>query len=408
MSHDSKTDQGGTPMSEHNAHKELGGKVLTIPFIVLSTVAAIGIFFLLLRFVFGIGAVTNLNQGYPWGIWIVYDVLVGTAFACGGYALALLVYVLNRGDYHPLVRPALLASVFGYTLGGFSALFDTGRWYLAFNLFLPWHMNFNSVMLEVAVCVSIYTMVLWIEFSPALIERFGLEKRLTLVKRVLFAFIALGVLLPTMHQSSLGSLLVAAGQKVSPLWQTNLLPLLFLLSAITMGFSIVVFEASLSAWGFRRPIEGPLLTRLSRIIGGLLGVYLLLRFGDLIWRGALVQALAPGFETGMFWLENFLFVMPMVVVLSASKRAQPHMLFLAAVSLLLGGAVYRFNAYLIGFDPGPGIQYFPSLPEVMITLGIIALEIVAYLLFVKRLPVMHHPARPVPEVTYQVGQEAVK
>lgn len=377
-------------------HKELGGRVLTIPFIILSIIAVVGMFFLAQRFFFGLGAVTNLNQGYPWGIWIVYDVLVGTAFACGGYALALLVYVLNRGVYHPLVRPALLASLFGYTLGGFSALFDTGRWYLAYNLFLPWRMNFNSVMLEVAICVSVYTMVLWIEFSPTFVERFRLQKRLGIVNKMLFVFIALGVLLPTMHQSSLGSLLIAAGYKVSPLWQTTLLPMLFLISAITMGFSIVIFEASLSAWGFRRPIETPLLSRLSRIIAALLGVYLMLRFGDLVYRGVLEQSFSGNFEANMFWLENFLFALPLLILMAGQRHGHPRLLFLAAVSLLLGGAVYRFNAFLIGFDPGPGFQYFPSVPEIMITLGIIAIEILAYILFVKKLPVMHHRAAQAP------------
>jgi Ni/Fe-hydrogenase subunit HybB-like protein len=369
----------------------LGGKILTGPFVVLSVIAVIGMFFLAQRFIFGLGAVSNLNQGYPWGIWIVYDVLIGTAFACGGFALALLVYVLNHGRYHPLVRPALLASVLGYTLGGFSALFDTGRWYLAYNLFLPWHMNLNSVMLEVAVCVSVYTMVLWIEFSPTFVERFKLQTPLKILNRVIFVFIALGVLLPTMHQSSLGSLLIAAGYKVHPLWQqTVLLPMLFLVSAMTMGFSIVIFEAVLSAWGFRRPIEMPLLGRLSRIIGGALALYLILRLGDLAYRGALGLAFSPSFEAGMFWLEMSLFLIPLLIVPFSQRRSHPSLLFIAAVSLLLGGAVYRMNSFLIGFNPGQGFQYFPSVPEIMITLGIVALEIVAYIVFVKAFPVMHH------------------
>lgn len=372
-------------MSEH---KPLGGKLLTTPIVILSIIAAIGMFFLAQRFIFGLGSVSNLNQGYPWGIWIVYDVLVGTAFACGGYALALLVYVLNRGAYHPLVRPALLASVFGYSLGGFSALFDTGRYWLAYNLFLPWHMNINSVMLEVAVCVSVYTLVLWIEFSPTFVERFRLEKKLPIVNKVLFIFIALGVLLPTMHQSSLGTLLIGAGYKVSPLWQTNLLPLLFLVSALTMGFSIVIFEASLSAWGFRRPLETPLLTRLSYIVSGMLGFYLVVRFADLLIRGELGLAFAGDLQGNMFWVENLLYALPMVILISPTNRRNARMLFLAAVSLLLAGAVYRFNAFLIGFDPGPEFTYFPSVPEIMISLGIIAIEILAYIYFVRKLPVL--------------------
>lgn len=379
-----------------NEYQPLGGKFFTTPVLILFVIAAIGMFFLAQRFIFGLGAVSNLNQGYPWGIWIVYDVLVGTALACGGYALALMVYVLNHGVYHPLVRPALLASVFGYTLGGFSALFDVGRYWLAYNLFLPWHMNLNSVMLEVAICVSVYTMVLWIEFSPAFIERFRLEKRLRIVNKMLFVFIALGVLLPTMHQSSLGSLLLAAGCKVSPLWQSNLLPSLFLVSALTMGFSIVMFEASLAAWGFRRPLETPLLARLSYVVSGMLAFYLTLRFADLLGRGDLGLAFAGDLQGNMFWVENLLYALPLAILVSRANRKDPRWLFLAAVSLLLAGAVYRFNAFLIGFNPGPGFSYFPSVPEIMITLGIIAIEILGYIYFVKKLPVMPRlgPSQP--------------
>jgi Ni/Fe-hydrogenase subunit HybB-like protein len=309
-----------------------------------------------------------------------------------------MVYVLNRGTYHPLVRPALLASMFGYTLGGFSALFDVGRYWLAYNLFLPWQMNLNSVMLEVALCVSVYTLVLWIEFSPTFIERFRLEGKLRIVNKVLFVFIALGVLLPTMHQSSLGSLLIAAGYKVSPLWQTNLLPSLFLISALTMGFSIVMFEASLAAWGFRRPLETPLLARLSYVVSGMLGVYLILRFADLLLRGQLALALAGDLPATMFWVENVLYALPLAILISPANRKDPRWLFLAAVSLLLAGAVYRFNAFLIGFDPGPGYSYFPSVPEIMITLGIIAIEILGYIYFVKKLPVLPRLQQPQPSV----------
>ncbi len=371
-----------------SGHRPLGGRLFTFPFLLLSVVAGIGLFFLAQRFMFGLGSVSNLNQGYPWGIWIVYDVVAGTALACGGYAMAVLVYVLNRGVYHPLVRPALLASLFGYTLGGFSAFFDAGRYWQVYNIILPWHINLNSVMLEVAVCVTAYIVVLWIEFSPAFLERIGAQKLLGMVKKILFVVVAVGVLLPTMHQSSLGSLLIAAGHKVYPLWQTNLLPLLFLISAIAMGFAIVIFEASLSAWGLRQPLEMPLLTRLSRIMVGTLVFFLAVRFLDLVMRGQLGLAFTGSLQGNMFWVETLLFLFPILVLAMPGNRTRPRLLFASAVSLALGGVVYRFDAFLIGFNPGPGFSYFPSVPETMITLGIIAIEILAYLVFIKKLPVM--------------------
>ena len=133
-----------------SAHEPLGGKILTKPFLAFSALAAIALVILLARFVFGLGAVTHINNGYPWGIWIVIDVMIGTAFGCAGYAIALLVYVLNRGEYHPLVRPAMMAGLFGYTLAGAAVIVDLGRYWQVYTLLLPWYAQTNSVMLEVA------------------------------------------------------------------------------------------------------------------------------------------------------------------------------------------------------------------------------------------------------------------
>ncbi|MEW6116078.1 MAG: Ni/Fe-hydrogenase cytochrome b subunit [Nitrospirota bacterium] len=368
--------------------KPLGGKIITKPFLVLAAFALFAGILIIKRFIFGIGAVSNMSDGYPWGIWIAYDVVVGTAFACGGYAMALLIYVFNKKTYYPLIRAAILASMFGYTLAGVSIFFDVGRYWQAYNLILPWYAQLNSVMFEVALCVTTYIMVLWIEFTPAFLERWNKEKVLKVLKKVLFAFIAIGVLLPTMHQSSLGLLIYIAGQKVSPLWQTDFIPLLFLISSITMGYAIVVFESIISSLGFRRPMETPLLSKLSAIIPKLILLYLVFRFGDLLWRGQLGAILRLDIKSFMFIIENILYIAPMVILFRPVNRERPRMLFIGAVLMLLAGAVYRFNAFLIGFDPGPGWHYFPSFSETMITLGIIALEVLLYLVVVKTLPVL--------------------
>jgi Ni/Fe-hydrogenase subunit HybB-like protein len=268
----------------------LGGKILTKPFLVLAAVALVGFVLIIYRYLFGLGAVTNLSDGYPWGIWITYDVLVGTALGCGGYAMALLIYAFNKWEYHPLVRSAILTSVFGYTLAGLAVFLDIGRYWNGYNLFLPWRVNFNSVLVEVALCIAAYVVVLWIELAPALLEgrpdpkaqqrRARLEKWLPII-------VSLGILLPTMHQSSLGALMIIAGPKLSPLWQTPLLPLLFLITAIAMGYAVTVFESLLSSLAFNRPYETPLLAKLANVMVGFVGVYLLIRGADLIWRGQL-------------------------------------------------------------------------------------------------------------------------
>ncbi|MET0105290.1 MAG: Ni/Fe-hydrogenase cytochrome b subunit [Sedimenticola sp.] len=373
-----------------SAHKPLGGRILTLPFIALGVLALIGLYYLGVRFTDGLGEVTNLNGGHAWGIWVVYDVVIGTALACGGYALALTVYVLNKGKYHPLMRPAVLASLLGYALGGFGAIFDMGRWWQFYNILLPWNWNFNSVMLEVGLCVATYILILVIEFAPAFLERIGARGLLKSLNKVLFLFIALGVLLPTMHQSSLGSLLIAMGYKVDPLWQSlQLQPLLAILTAVTMGFSIVVFEGSFSAVGFRRPTETPLLKGLGKAIVGLILVYLVVRFAELLFRGKFGLIFAGDFASLMFIIETLLFVVPVVILVSERRRGNGRLLLLAAISMLLAGALYRFNAFLFTLDPGPGYSYFPSVPEIMVTVGIVAFEIMAFIVLVKTLPVLH-------------------
>ncbi len=373
-----------------SAHQPLQRPIVTLPFLALGVVALIGTYYLIQRFLNGMGPVTNINGGYAWGVWVVYDVVVGTALACGGYALAITVYIMNKGKYHPLMRPALLASLLGYGLGGIGAMIDMGRWWQFYNIFTPWHMNFNSVMLEVGLCVATYILVLFIEFAPTLLEKVGAKGLVKTLNKALFFFIALGVLLPTMHQSSLGSMLIAMGWKVHPLWQSlHLQPLLAILTALTMGFAVVVFEASFSSVGFRRPAETPLLAGLGKGIVGLIAAYLLFRFGEILLNGKLGLIFAGDLGSLMFLLETALFVFPLVVLSSARHRGHGPMLLWASVSMLFAGSLYRFNAFLITFDPGPGYSYFPSVPEIMVTAGMVALEIMAFLFVVKKFPVLH-------------------
>ena len=368
--------------------KPVKRKIFTLPFFILLILSVIAIPFIVKRFMYGLGAVSNLSDGYPWGMWIVYDVVTGTAIACGGYAMAIMVYVFNKGKYHPLVRSALLASMFGYTLASVSIFFDVGRYWQMYNIFLPWYSNTNSVMFEVAACIATYVLIMWLEFSPAFFEKSGSSKTLKKINSVMFVFIALGILLPTMHQSSLGSLMIIAGDKLSGLWQTGFLPLLFLISAIMMGFGMVIFESMFSSVHLERPLETSLLSKLSGVIPKLLIVFLIIRFGDLIFKGKLGLIFSFNLQSLMFVIENLLFIFPLVILSSQEKRERPRCLFISAASLVLAGAVYRFDTFLVGYNPGVNFQYFPSFAEIMITVGIISVEIMAYLIFIKTLPVL--------------------
>ncbi len=372
-----------------NHHVVLNRPLLTPPFMVLGAFGATAIVLLLVRFFTGMGTVTNLNGGYAWGIWVVYDIVVGTAFACGGYALAVAVYVFNKGQYHPLVRPALLTSLLGYALGAAGAFIDMGRYWNFYHIFMPSQVNAHAVMLEVALCVFSYVLVLSIEFLPTVLEKFKAQALQQKLSRLLFFFIALGILLPTMHQSSLGSFLIAMGWKVHPLWQTmEMQPLLAILTAFTMGFSAVIFEASMGAVGFKRKPETPMLVGLGKIIVGLTVAFLVLRFVTLTVTGKLGLIFAFDLASFMFLLETAMFVYPVVILSSPTRRANGKKLFYAALCMMLAGALYRFDAFLITFNPGAGYSYFPALPEILITVGMVSLEVMAYLVIVTQFPVL--------------------
>jgi Ni/Fe-hydrogenase subunit HybB-like protein len=381
-------------MANHNhaAPAPVGGSLINAITLTCGVLIALMAAILMVRFLFGLGAVTGLNDGYPWGIWVVVDVVIGSAFACGGFSVAMLVYIFNRGEYHPLVRPALLASLFGYTLAAAGVIFDLGRWWNVWNMFWPGSINPNSVMFEVAVCITLYVMVMWIEFSPTFLEQMGKVDARKKLGKAMFFFIALGTVLPMMHQSSLGTLLVVMGVQIHPLWQTPLLPLLYLLSAITMGYAVVLFESCLTSSAYRRKLETHMLTPLAKIMLGFLAVYLVVRVGDLLVRGALPKAFVPSVEALMFWLEMLSFIAPLILIGAESNRRNPARLFLAGVLLMLGGALLRLNGFLIGYetnvDGAGGYSYFPTLAEVLVTAGMFAIEVLGYIVITRRFPVL--------------------
>lgn len=374
--------------AHHAAPAPLGGPLVTPTTITLALLAALAVVILGVRFVYGMGAVTNISDGQTWGIWVVYDVMIGSALACGGYVIAALVYIFNKGEYHPMVRPALLASLFGYTLAGISAAIDLGRYWNFWHVFWPGYAQLNSVMLEVALCVSTYILVMWIEFAPALLEKFGLHVAKKKLNKVLFFFIALGIVLPTMHQSSLGSMLIVLGYKVHPLWQTPIIPLLFLMTAVTTGFAVVIFECCLTSSGFNRMLELDLMSKLSRLMVWTVAAYVVIRFADLLLRGAVGGMFDSGLKSFMFWVEMTAFIVPLALLRNATMRNQPATLFVAAFSLMAGAFLLRINAYMVGYDSGAGWSYFPSVPEFMGSVGIIAIEILGYIVLVRYLPVL--------------------
>lgn len=384
---------------EHQPPAPVGGELFTRPFRLTLCVLAAGAFFWAYRFAAGLGASTALSDGYPWGIWIALDVVTGTALACGGYAVALLVYILNKGKYHPMVRPALVTSALGYTAASIAIHMDVGRPWLLWRVPVYFkHWNLNSALLEVALCVMAYVFVLWVEVSPALMERWsqgreGFLKSASrtmspLVEKALPWIIALGLLLPTMHQSSLGTVMLLTGPKLHPLWNTPLLPLLFLVSCLGMGYAVVVFESTLATALLKRPRETEMLGGLAAVMVPVLAGFTVVRLADLALRGRLGLMFTLDLYGVMFWVETLLILAPVAMLASARARRDAGNLFRAAMVMILAGTVYRVDTYLVAFRPGSNWSYFPSFAEIMVTVGVFALEIVAYVVIVKSFPIL--------------------
>lgn len=377
----------------------VGGPYLTRSLLLLLALAAVAGVLIVRRFALGLGATTAMNDGYAWGLWIAFDVVTGTAFGCGGFAMALLVYVVNKGEYHPLVRPAILTSALGYSIAGLSVLLDLGRPWLAWKIpFFVGNWNLHSPLLEVALCIMAYSVVQWIELSPAFLEtaktsRWPWLQRLGAtwlprVKSVLLLVIALGMVLPTMHQSSLGALLMLSGPRLHPLWNTILLPLLFLVSCIAMGFGAVVLETTLSSRYLGRTPHTEMMAGLGQAMIPVLGGYLFVRLVDYLQRGQLGALLALDLYSMLSLLELGLFAASLAILWRPANRLSPRMLFRAAMLCMLGGSLYRLDVFLVAFQPGSHWSYFPGVSEILISVGLVAGEIAAYVLLVKTFPIL--------------------
>ncbi len=363
----------------------------------------------LYRFVFGLGAATNLTNQYPWGLWIGIDVASGVALAAGGFTSAAVAHIFHRRKYEVLVRPALLTAMLGYTFAVIGLLADLGRFYNIWHPMLPGMWQGNSVLFEVAMCVTIYLNVLYIEFLPVVCERFigrvalpgplaafnKIVDRLlraadATLSKLMLVFIVAGIMLSCMHQSSLGSLLLIAPYKVHPLWYTPVLPLMFLLSAFAAGFAMVVFESLLASWTFRRRPETRVLFDYSRFVAVFLGIYGAAKMTDLLVREEAGAVFAGTLEGNMFLLEMCGGVLlPFVLLLFAEIRRSPLGLLAASGLVVLGVLVNRINVFLVAFRPpyAEG-RYFPSIPEILVTAGLIAALVLAYRVCVTIFPVL--------------------
>ncbi len=368
---------------------------------VFAVLMAAGAYSAYIRFAHGLGASTNLNDHFPWGLWIGFDVLCGVGLAAGGFTLAAVVHIFNIQRYRPIVRPAILTAFLGYVLVIVALLFDLGRPYRIWHALIMW--NPRSVMFEVAWCVMLYTTVLFLEFLPAVFERFQWHAPLRPLRAVMIPLVILGVILSTLHQSSLGSLYLIVPTKLHPLWYSPILPLLFYISAITVGLAMTIFESWHSSRAFGRQLELHLLAGLARVLAVSLLLYLAVRLMDLLQRGVLHRAFERRTESYLFALEIFLTALPMVLLFRRHVRWNPRALYACAVMVIFGFITHRLNVSVTGMEAGSGTSYVPRWTEVALTLSLIAAGFAAFRLAARHLAVFESESAPLAQVPEPAG-----
>ena len=344
--------------------------------LVLAVLVAIGALVALVRYASGIGAISHLSNTYSWGLWISLDLLCGVALGAGAFTMAAIVYILDLAQFRPILRPAILTGFLGYLMVIVALLVDLGRPERIWHLMI--YQNVHSVLFEVGVCVMLYTTVLAIEFLPVLLGPTHWEKPLRILHATTLPLVIAGVVLSTLHQSSLGSLFLIMPSKVDPLWYSPLLPLFFFLTAVAVGLSMVIVESSASARAFHQGLELDLLDRLAKAVPYVLGLYLVLRLGDLVLRGNLPRLFSEPVAL-LLWLELIVGVAaPMVFFSRKENRRSPKGLLIGSLLVIAGVVLNRFDVSLLAQHHLGGQAYLPSLGELAISLGIISAGILAF------------------------------
>ncbi|HET6932430.1 MAG TPA: Ni/Fe-hydrogenase cytochrome b subunit [Candidatus Acidoferrum sp.] len=371
----------------------------TKPFLIFAGLAGLGLLLGLYREVTGLGYVTGLNDGYSWGLFKNWNVTALTALGSGGYAVAVLAWIFNEKRFHPIMRTAVLTSLVGYGTGMLALGFDVGRPWNFVWLADPRTWNHYSVLWEVAVCMTAYFMLaLDVENMPPFLEKLyrsddpaKKEKALKIFRFMQKTFpfgIALAFVLPSMHQSSLGSLMYLAGTRVHPLWQTALLPLLYLLMAYILGFACVLLVLALSSYAWDLGWDADILGRLAQVMSWMSLVWIGIRIGDLVNRGVVGMAFAFDKFSLYFLLETALVLLPALMLLSRSQREAPGSLFRLTFLTAMGGLFYRFTPTTLAFSPLGDYRYFPSVAEIFMSIGFTALAVAVFLFAVKTFAIL--------------------
>jgi Ni/Fe-hydrogenase subunit HybB-like protein len=336
------------------------------------------------RLFFGLGATTNLNDAYPWGLWISFDVLAGVALAGGGFTMAATIYIFNLKKFEPLLRPAKISAFLGYLMFVIGLFFDLGQPWRIWHPMIMW--NPESVLFEVAWCVMLYTTVLGVDIFIMALERWQKHDWVKFFRDIYLVLVVAGVILSTLHQSSLGALYLLMPEKMSDLWASRAIGPLFFVSAIIGGMSMIILESIISAWAYKRKPEMNILPSFAKGLGIVLLVYFAMKVTDLYARGATVWSLDAPHLAFYFELFGCVAFPALLLYFHEVRNSQKGLLWAAGISAF--GVVFnRFNVSLTSYGGYRTFSYFPSLVEIFITISLVAGGILIFDYLTRNLPI---------------------
>lgn len=361
-------------------------KRLFIAKTVLTFFAGFGLSAMVLRFMAGLGGTTYLTDAVPWGLWKGLNVLAGVALAASGFVIAGIIYIFNLKEFKPLLRTTVLIAFLGYASVPISLIIDIGQ---SWNIWRPmFFWQHHSVLFEISICVILYLNVLILEFAPAILEhplfnRPLLQKIYTLLKRFTVPLVVLGITLSTLHQSSLGSLFLVVPFRVHALWYSPIIYVLYFLSAIGLGCAMIIIGSTVSSFFYQYNPPAKLLKKLGVACSFVLLIYVVVRLADILIRGNGTLIFANTWQSNLFITELLISVLiPAYMFNSKRIKNSRNGLGIASLLVAIGFILNRVNISVITLSQN-GPRYFPSITELAVSLGLVAIAALVFLFFVE-------------------------
>jgi len=369
------------------SHSNKSSQQLGLGTLILGFLSLLGLVLVVYRWINGLGMTTGLSDGRGWGLWISFDVLCGIALAAGAFSVAGTVYILHLKEFYPILRPTVLTGFLGYALAAFAISVDLGFPQRIYYMLYNW--NIHSPLFEVGWCVMIYATVLALELSPIVFEKFNMKAPLKIIRSITIPLVILGIVLSTMHQSSLGTLFILMPHRVHPLWYSSIMPILFFISAVAAGLAMVIVESTWSFFGLKHKLETKLLAKIARVIPFVLAIYAVARFAEIIISGDGIYLFTGDKYSVLFWVEILInVIIPIVLFSLPGVRKKPMQMFSTALLVVFGLLLNRFNVSLVAFSAG---AYAPTWIEIFVTIGMVSIGAFVFALASHYLPVFSHP-----------------